>query len=189
MDEPLEAKIRERAGAGDLRGAATVALEGYGSELLGYLVTTAGDSSVAEEVFSMLSEDLWRGLPSFRWESSIRTWLYALARNAHHRYRRSPHERRREPLSEMGEVEARVRTRTRPWLRTEVKDRFAALRDTLSPEERELLVLRIDRRMSWADIAVVLAESDHAAVARIRKRFSNLKKKLHAAAHDVGIVP
>ena len=187
MDEALEAKIRARAEAGDLRGAATIALEGYGGELLGYLVRLAGAPDVAEEVFAMLSEDLWSGLPAFRWSSSMRTWLYVLARNAHARYRRSPHERRRRPLSELGDVEARVRTRTRPWLRTEVKDRLSALRDELTDDERELLLLRIDRRMPWPDIAQVLGEDDAAAPARIRKRYSNLKKKLHDRARELGL--
>jgi len=189
MKETLEAEIKARFDERDLRGAATLALEGYGSELLGYLVTTAGDPSAAEEVFSMLSEDLWKGLPTFRFQSSMRTWLYVLARHAHARYQRSPHERRQRPLSEMSEVEMRVRTQTRPWLLTEVKDRFSALRDMLSPSERELLVLRIDRRMPWTDIAEVLDEHDDKAVPRLRKRFSNLKKKLHDAAREAGIVP
>jgi len=119
----------------------------------------------------------------------VRTWLYVLARNAHARYRRSPHERRRRPLSELSDVEHRVRSQTRPWLRTDVKDRFSALRDELSEDERELLLLRIDRRMAWADIARVLGEDDPRAVARVRKRFSNLKKKLHARARETGLVP
>ncbi|MCB9593261.1 MAG: sigma-70 family RNA polymerase sigma factor [Sandaracinaceae bacterium] len=188
MDDALEAGIRERATAGDLHGAATSALEGYGSEILGYLVATCGDASVAEEVFSTMSEDLWKALPAFRWESSMRTWLYVLARNAHARYRRTPHEKRRANLSALGEVEAAIRTRTRPWLRTEVKDRFTALRDELDEGERSLLVLRVDRRMPWADIAQVLGEDDANAVPRIRKRFSLLKAKLHERARAAGLI-
>lgn len=185
MDEGLEAKIRERASAADLRGAATIALEAYGPELLGYLVATCRDRAVAEEVFAMTCEDLWRGLPGFRWHCAMRTWLYVLARHAYARARRSPHDRPRIALSELGDVEARVRTATQPWLRTEVKDRFQALRDELDDDERALLVLRVDRRMSWAEIAEVLGEEGQGADARLRKRFSLLKAKLHARAGEL----
>ncbi len=188
MSEALEAEIHAAAAAGDLTGAATRALEGYGGELLGYLVAACGDASVAEEVFSMASEDLWKGLPTFRFESSVRTWLYVLARHAHARYRRSPHEKRRKELSAISDVAMQVRTATRPWLKTEVKDRFTALRDELAPEERELLILRIDRKMAWADIARVLGEEDERAVPRVRKRFSLLKQRLHDRAREVGLI-
>ncbi len=189
MDEALEAAIRERAAAGDAKGAATRALEGYGGELLGYLVAACGDASVADEVFAMACEDLWRGLPSFRFESSMRTWLYVLARHAHARYRRSPHERRRRELSEISEVALEVRTATRPWLKTAVKDRFTALRDELPEEDRELLILRVDRQMAWEDVARVLGEGeDPRAVARVRKRFSLLKQRLHERAREAGLI-
>ena len=85
-------------------------------------------------------------------------------------------------------MEAQIRSRTRPWLRTEVKDRFTALRDELDEPERSLLVLRVDRRMSWAEIAKVLGEDDERAVPRIRKRFSLLKAKLHERAQEAGLL-
>ena len=182
----LEARLRGRAEQGDLEGLATEAVEAYGPELLGYLVATCKDRSVADEVFSMTCEDLWKGIEAFRWESSLRTWLYVLARHAHARYRRSPHERRRATLGALHDVEERVRTNTRPWLKTTIKDRLAELRRELSDAERELLVLRIDRRMSWADIARVLGEDDERAVPRVRKRFSLLKNRLHARAREAG---
>lgn len=190
MDEELEPKIRARAEADDLRGAATLALEGYGPEILGWLVATTRSHEVAEEVFSMLSEDLWKGLPSFRWDASMRTWLYVLARHAHARYRRSGFEKRRRPLSELSDVEAAVRSKTRPWLRTDVKDRFRALRDELSEDDRSLLVLRVDRRMAWADVTRVIGEEgeDKKAIARVRKRFSLLKERLHRRAQEEGLL-
>ena len=73
MQEELEAKIRSHFDAGELEEAATVALEGYGRELLGYLVATMRSEQDAGDVFSELSEDLWRGLPEFGWRSSFRT--------------------------------------------------------------------------------------------------------------------
>lgn len=186
--EAAEAAIRTAFDDGDVKHAATLALDRYGDELLGYLTALAKSADVGEEVFQRLCEDLWKGLPQFQWRSSMRTWLYVLARNAHTRYRRGPYEARRRGLDELAEIEQKVRTRTRPWLRTEVKDRFAELRAELSEEEQTLLILRIDRKMAWNDVAEVLGEEGAGASARIRQRFTALEKKLEQRAVETGLV-
>ena len=61
----------------------------------------------------------------------------------------------------------------------------------LSEEERELLVLRIDRKMEWRDIAQVLyGEEDQPGkrVAMLRKRFSRLTVKLRKRARESGLL-
>src|SRR5262252_9379307 len=88
-----EAEIRAKLGDGDARAATTLALETYGPELYGFLHALARDDDLAAEAFATFSEDLWRGLAKFRWESSLRTWSYALARNALWRLRRDPRRR------------------------------------------------------------------------------------------------
>ena len=141
------------------------------------------------EVFAQLCENLWRGLPRFRWESSIRTWLYTLARHAAHAFRRDPHRRRRVGMSEhpeIAEIEAHVRTTTVTYLRSEVKDRVTRLRESLDPDEQMLLILRIDRQMAWTDIARILGgetlEAESRQAATLRKRFERLKERLRSLA-------
>ncbi|MBX3188533.1 MAG: sigma-70 family RNA polymerase sigma factor [Labilithrix sp.] len=179
-------EIRALWDAGDMSRCASAAIEAHGPEVLGWLVVTTGDASEAEEAFATASEDLWRGLSTFRWECSIRAWLYALSRHALIRRRKVAAERRerRLPLDEASSVVDRVRTRTRPWLRTEVKDVFAELRASLAESERELLVLRVDRDLSWDEIATVLDEP----APRLRKRFQAIKEKLRAGARDKGLM-
>jgi RNA polymerase sigma-70 factor (ECF subfamily) len=192
----LEAKIAGMRAGGDLRGAAGAAVEGYGPEVLGFLVTTMRDEEDAREVFAQSCEDLWRGMERFEGRSSIRTWFYVVARHAAARFRRSPHRRAaRAPLSEAEELAERVRTRTLPHLLTAVKDRFAALRDALDPEDQALLVLRVDRAMSFAEIAAVMStdqeEDDDARArmtARMRKRFQLLKEEIRERARQAGLL-
>src|SRR5438132_12968468 len=124
-----EADVRARLAAGDVRGATTIALETYGPELYGFLHALARDDDLAAEAFATFSEDLWRGLAKFRWESSLRTWSYALARNALWRLRRDPRRRADHNIpisdhSDVADLVAHVRTSTLPFLRTEVKDRL-----------------------------------------------------------------
>jgi len=192
-----EEQIRGLLDKGDLHGAATQAIRGYGPEVLGFLATLVRDPHDASEVFSQTCEDLWAGLAGFQGRSSMRTWLYILARHAAARFQRAPHRRpgRRVSLSQAGELADQVRTRTLPFLRTEAKDRFAQIRNSLDERDRSLLVLRVDRRMTWKEIALVLSsEGDCDEViereaARLRKRFQWLKEEIRARARRAGLLP
>lgn len=182
--------------SGDYQRGGTLALDLYGPELYGYLAAIL-DESAAEEVFAQLAEDLWRGLPGFAFRSSVRTWLYVLARNAIHRFRRSPwnHKNRRTGEGELDAWVANARSRTAPWQRTDVKEQFRKLRDTLDVDDQTLLVLRVDRGLAFKDIAVVFvddADADDDAIAResarLRKRFQVLKDELRAKAIAAGLI-
>jgi RNA polymerase sigma-70 factor (ECF subfamily) len=195
-----EEAVRQHCDAADYAAAATRAIEAYGPEILGYLVAVLRDDTDAHDSFSMFCEDLWQGLPGFRWEASLRTWSYTLARNAMSRMLRDPHRRadRRVPISEtpVYDVAMKVRTQTLKYLRTEVKDAIAELRSELDPEAQTLFILRINRKMSWTEIARIMAEDDDADAdeetlkklsARLRKRFERAKDELKKKARERGL--
>jgi len=189
-----EVEIQDLVRKGDFDPAATRLLEAYGPELYGFLVHAMSNETDAGEVFAQTAEDLWKGLPKFAFRCSLRTWLYVLARHALSRYRRSPWHRRGGD-SRIDSATALARSRTQPWLRTDVKDRFRTLREALDEEDRALLALRIDRNLPWEDVARVMlgdAASDDAAVAResdrLRKRFQLLKDELRRRARDAGLL-
>jgi RNA polymerase sigma-70 factor (ECF subfamily) len=193
VEGELAALIESRA----LERAATRALEVYGDEVYGFLINVVGSESDATEVFGQLVEDVWKGLPAFAGRSSVRTWLYVLARHAAARYRRTPWNRRdqRTGSAALDELVAQSRTRTSPWQRTDVKDRFARLRETLDPDDRVLLVLRVDRGLAWSEIARVtldVEEPDDRAIARetdrLAKRFQRLKDELRTRARAAGLI-
>ena len=195
-----EQAVRDRHAAGDFDGATTLAIETYGAELYGFLHALAREEDTAAEAFSVFTEDLWKGLPRFRWESTLRTWAYALARNALHRVRRDPARRagRNIPLSQVGALSGlaeAVRSATSPHLRTEVKDRFARLREGLDPDDHALLILRVDRKRSWREIARAMpaepgGETDlEKRAATLRKRFERAKAMLRELAAKSGLMP
>ncbi len=82
----LEDQVLASCTRGDFDAAATRASAGYGPEMLGFLAAVVGDLDAAQDVFSVWCEDVWRGLPSFQRRASVRTWSYALARHAAHRF-------------------------------------------------------------------------------------------------------
>jgi RNA polymerase sigma-70 factor (ECF subfamily) len=186
VDQALEDTIAERLDAGDVRAAATAAIQGYGPQILGYLTSVLRDEDLAAEAFSAFSEDLWVGLPGFRRASSFRTWAYKLAWHAAMRTARDPKKKRQAPLrsSLASELAAKVRSSTALHLRTETKTAVQRLRDELSPEEQTLLILRIDRDLGWRDVADVMGLEE----AAIRKRFERVKDKLRALAQARGLL-
>lgn len=186
-----EALIRETCLAGRWSEAATQAIRLYGDELLGFLNAMTRHEAEADDAFAIACEQLWRALPAFRWESSLRTLAYTVARHGLGRVKRDPHRRRAVPLSDAGisAAVAEVRTRTRTFERNTGLDKLAALRTQLDPDDQTLLVLRITRGLAWREIARILADGDEPTAseltrraAALRKRFERLKAALRAQA-------
>jgi RNA polymerase sigma-70 factor (ECF subfamily) len=191
----VEAEIARLRAAGQLKEVATLAIESYGDEVLSFLEMMLRDHTDASDAFAQACEDLWKGLPRFEGRSSLKTWFYTLARHATSRLRRGAHSGRMDSLSDITDLADRVRSRTRPHLKTEVKVGFAAIRETLDEADRLLLVLRVDRGMSWNDVARVMAEADDSgedeiprAAARLRKRFQTVKDTIRARAIATGLI-
>lgn len=184
---PDESELREAWDAKAFDRAATMALDRYGSELLGYLHAMARPPLEPDELFSELCERLWKNLPNFQWKSSLRTWSYVIARNLLRsgiRTARGPRGRIDAfQSSDVSKVADRVRSSTPPHVRTRAKDRLQQIREALEPDEQSLLILRVDRNMSWGSIAEVLADPDDERStaqrsAALRKRFERLKERL-----------
>jgi RNA polymerase sigma-70 factor (ECF subfamily) len=193
----LEAGIAAALSARDLDRAMTLAIHGYGPEVLGFLHGRSGDPSLVEDAFSLLCEQIWKALPNFTPRVSFRAWMYALARTSAAQVRRGEvrRARRNRPLLSHEEIAERVRSTTLPYLQTAVKGRLAALRDALPPEDRDLLILRVDRQIEWNEIAHILsdgaapgAEETRREAARLRKRFQLLKERLRDQAQREGLL-
>ena len=181
---PIDAEAQRLAEAGDLAGAATLLIQTYGPGVIGWLKALTGTPEEADEVFAVVCERLWKALPNFTWPGKPRTWFYVVGRNALIDRRRKPG--REVPLSASPPIAAAVRSTTAAYRKTDSKNRLAELRAALDPEDRNLLILRIDRGMSWKEIAEVLAggptsdDETRRTSARVRKQFERIKTRLRA---------
>jgi len=194
-----EEEIRQVCRAGDFRAAASLTLQCYRGEMLSFLVWRLRSQSDGEEALAMLAEDLWSGIGAFEWRCTIRTWLYVLARNAAARLMKSSHARIQrnmcdaadEQLAGVLDVE---RTRTQAYRRTDVKELIRELRKELAPEDQLLLVLRIDRGLSWQELAIAVngdvalyGEQLKRESARLRQCFQRSKQELRKLAAERGL--
>ncbi|WP_232293501.1 RNA polymerase sigma factor [Stigmatella aurantiaca] len=195
--ERLERDIQELCLRKDTGKAVERALQGYGMEIMRLIASVLHNPEQAKDAFSLFCESLLKGLPGFRWESSFRTWAYRLARNACYQLMHAPSGRELPVTSSaFPEQPQWHRSDTRPWQRTSVKERFRALRDSLEPEERMLLMLRVDQRLSWTEVARIMWDLDEAptgaALSRkataLRQHFQRVKTHLRTRAIEQGLI-
>lgn len=172
--------------------ATTLVLRNLGPEILGFLSAVLGNVD-GDEVFAAFSESLWRSLVAYRSRCGIRTWAYMLARQQIARHRKGA---RRHPqqvrISELADVLQEVRKTY-----TTRRATLTQLRSELSIEDRELLILRIDRELSFDEIALLFVEDGtsadeqalHREAARLRKRFQLIKDQLMARVREIQAWP
>jgi len=207
-EERIAAALARR----DLDAAVTEVVKGYGPQILGYLRAVIRDPEDAAEVFSQFTEDLWKGLSGFRGDCSVRVWAYKIAWHAASRFGRDPYRRRRDRLatSLASRLAQSILSSSNRMLERRSAE-VERLREHLSPEEQSLLVLRVDRQLSWREVAEVLRAEDDgdggpggggapalaSALARmdgpvdeatLRKRFERLKGKLARLARQEGLL-
>ena len=180
----LEAGIAQSLDAGDVRAAVAQIVRGYGPEILGYLAAVLKSESDGDDAFGLFCEELLGGLDRFERRCSARTWAYRVAWHCAQKFAEDPHRRRGRRLAtgEISGLAAGVRSNSQPYLKESARIWLLRVRESLSPEEQTLLVLRIDRELSWREVAVVMGEEIEEAA--LRKRFDRLKRKLQQAASE-----
>jgi RNA polymerase sigma-70 factor (ECF subfamily) len=161
-----------RTAAGDRRAFERI-VERHAAAVLRLATAVTDDPASAEDVLQQAFLSAYRNAASFRAESSARTWLLTIARNAAYRVRakRGREDLMDEPLMTLGR-EAGWGSDDPEALAIAAERRGAltsALR-SLSPGDREVLILRDVEGLSGQEAADVL---------RIKSRA--LKSRLHRA--------
>jgi RNA polymerase sigma-70 factor (ECF subfamily) len=158
--------------------------------VLRYLRSMLRVEEDAADAFSQWSENVWTGLASFRGEAALKTWCYRLAWNAAQNLRNDAWHRRGQRLSS-GQASALAESiRTRSVVVVERQRQVLdELRQSLSEEDRSLLVLRVDQELSWSEVAEVLAaEGEPIEPATLMKRFERIKARLGELARARGLL-
>ncbi len=180
MPADMDGRIRDLVDDGDPAGAATLAIQEFGTRALRYLRAMLREEDEAKDAFSQWAEAVWRGLPGFRGESSLQTWTLRLAYNAALAVRRDAWHRhgRRLETGEASRIAETVRTATA----VRVERQRTVLRQLcarLTLEEQTLLELRLDQGLSWAAIGEVLGgDGERPDPGTLAKRFERLKARL-----------
>ncbi len=184
----IDDTVRELAAAAQYDEATALVIHRFGPEIMGLLVALCHHDSQAGDAYSLFCEKVWKALPAFRFDASVRTWAYVLARRAMADVKRSdarrPHGGGASP-SQLPDLCERARSETQSFVKTTRKLELRELRAELSEDDQLLLVLRIDRELPWDAIARVFESSvpgeTAPAAATLRKRFQRAKLRLATA--------
>lgn len=160
--------------------ACRLLLEQYGPEVHGYFRGVLANEADGDDLYQDLAAALWKGLSRFRQSSSVRTWIYAIAHHLiSHRLRRysRKHVVRLDTGHELA-IENRSTGSAREHAARE--HAVAQMMDTLKPEEREIVILRIERNLAFPEIGTILGCSELTA----RQRFQRVKARLKLFAQN-----
>lgn len=159
-DEATDEVLLERCRRGDER-AATALVRRYTPSVARF-VASLGERQELEEVVQDTFVRAFASLEGFRGESSLRSWLFAIARNLvrdrvrsrANRYRVIPIEEDH-AVTEHDALDAAVSDET--------ERRLGQALELLSPMQREVFTLRVSEGLSYREIATVVGSTEGAA--------------------------
>jgi RNA polymerase sigma factor (sigma-70 family) len=165
---------------GRFEEALAVLMRTYGSAVYRYCRQTVGDDDLAQEVHQMTFVQAYEGLPRFSRRSSLRTWLFGIARHRcldllkisrRRRKRFGPIEDTFEPPAPDRSAEDRLADRSRA----------GALADclrALAPHVRDTVLLRFQQNLSYPEIAALSDEKAPALQVRVARALPLLRRCL-----------
>lgn len=183
--------LRECLRRGDGSGACSYLHERYAGDVARF-VARQGPTAPVEDVCQETWAAVLKGVAGFRFDSSIRTWLFAIAKRKVVDARRRQHSHVEDPWDSSETFLSRLsvgkRPPTSPSSQLARKERAAALvaaLDRLRPADRELLEMRYVHDLRPRDIVEVLQlpASPNTVSVRIARAASSLRQEL--LSHDV----
>jgi len=185
-----EEQIAAHLARADVDRAATETIRAYGPEILRYALSLCRDRADADDVFAEFCARVWKALPTFRGATTVRAFAYRIVRNAAADFYSDGYRRRRATLSSglASRLARSVATSSKAALERDAA-RLAKIRSLFKEEEETLLLLRIDRGLSWEEIGEVLTADGRAPTpVALRKRFERLKSKIARQAREAGLL-
>ncbi len=161
-------------------------LRELGDQVFGYLCALLKSEQLADDAWSQFSEEVFRGAPGIRDVEHERAWAFTVARHAALKQLRTARDAE-VPLEVRSDDPRLASPHSAPLFQPTVENALTRARAQLDPDDQTLLILRLERDLSWDEVAEVLsggplsgAEKTRAAAA-LRKRFERLKQTLRDA--------
>ena len=168
------------AARGD-RDAFKVLYERYRDRVYNLAFYTLGEALWAEDALQIIFLKIYRGLPGFRHESALSTWIYRIAVNECHNQlqRRGA---RHVPLEAILGSDEEFDQAALPDAEQLERERGQILRDAvmdLSPKLRSVVVLKYVQGLGYDEIAKVLECAPGTVASRLNRALAELEARLH----------
>ena len=175
-DDSLDSSLIQRWKEGDER-AATALVERHAAALARY-VGSLGERDAADEVVQDTFVRAFASLEQFRGDSSLRTWLFTIARRLVVDRRRAF--RRRREVGNLEDVDAATEyTALDTMIASEAQRKVWGAVGKLSPTQREVFLLRVNEGLSYKEIAEVAGTTEGAARVHYHNALRTVKENLN----------
>jgi len=175
-DDSLDSSLIQRWKEGDER-AATALVERHAAALARY-VGSLGERDAADEVVQDTFVKAFASLEQFRGDSSLRTWLFTIARRLVVDRRRAF--RRRREVGTLEDVDAATEyTALDGLIASEAQRKVWGAVGKLSPTQREVFLLRVNEGLSYKEIADVAGTTEGAARVHYHNALRTVKENLN----------
>ena len=158
----------------------------YRDQVFRLALRMCGNEADADEVAQEAFLSAWKALPNFRGDSQFSTWLYQLTSHAAIDLMRR--EKRQIAAEDITEVSA-PDPGPSPQQQAERSETRQAVRDAmgqLSPEYRQIVVLRFLQELSYEEIGAVLKLPPGTVKSRLNRAKSQLKDILSKSGNLFG---
>ena len=182
LQDDVEASAQEALDRGDFRAALTVLMDAYGADIYRFCRHFAGDPQLAEDLRQVVFMQAFEALPQFSRRSTLRAWLYGIARNrcldaakGRRRWRKrfqltdAPAERVAGPAPDPTDLDQPLLHRA-----------LAHCLGRLDAELRMLVLMRYSEELSYVELAQAFATKPATLQARVSRAMPGLRRCVHA---------
>lgn len=180
--EAVEARAQEALDRGQLRAVLTMLMDAYGDDIYRFCRQFSGDAALAEDLRQVVFMQAFESLPRFSRRSSLRAWLYGIARNrcldaakGRRRWRArfhlsdAPAERAATPAPDPADLD-------QPRLHRVLADCLGRL----DAELRMLVLMRYREDLSYTELAQSFAAQPATLQARVARAMPGLRRCVRA---------
>jgi len=176
----VEQQARAALDDGDVTRALEVLMNAYGAPVFRYCSRMLGDPAAAEDALQTTFLQAFKDCRTFRDRSSMRTWLFGIA---HHRCLDSLKSRRRkegrcDPLDAAQETVDTAHDPETSVAAAQMRKAMAECLETLDPGEREPLLLRYQKELTYPEIAYIYGKRPAALQIRVARAMPKLRRCL-----------
>ncbi len=154
----------------------------YVAQIYSLALYETRDPHAAEDITEMVFLKAFAALPGFSErgdgeESTLRTWLYAIARNGNSNQRRRDRRHPEHPIELALDLRAPDDPAATAETRLEAQRALEAVME-LPPERRQALVLRFVNELSAREIGEVMGKSEGAVRVLIHRALASVRQRL-----------
>jgi RNA polymerase sigma-70 factor (ECF subfamily) len=171
--QPEQLDIDAALAQGDRRGALTLLMDRYGAAIYRFAYHMTRDRTLADEVRQQVFVEAYRDLATYERRSSVRTWLFGIARHRcldatkmRERWvRRFKNEVAEEPAYELADLD-----------RSRLASALERCIEKLAPAAREAVLLRYQQELSYDEAAAVTGDRAGTVQQRVGRALPMLRK-------------